>query len=196
MVLTKERLPEERGFAVSDSWRRSFGGPAGFFAVSGPGSLVRLVQFGKVTREGHVLDPSSPAGAFWFEEDWLRRLRDEACRELRRQNRESRQTFAAGLGALISLYVRHCLRQDLAICKDWTEDFDAYVRLQLGSQDRLICLVGPVARQAAYSQQHPRHAGVVASQICLPGQATQYLVDFRHPANESFRERISVPRSL
>lgn len=189
-------IPSSQGFSVKSQWARSFSGAFAFYSVSGPGALVRLVQFGKTNREGVELDGSSPAGAFWFEESLLNCLRSEARSALIRQQRTSGRPFMADLQSLVSLYIRQCLRQDLAICKNWTEDFDAYVRLPLESGDRLVALIGPVARQPAYDSTHPLHASVVAAGIWLSGKALQYVVDFSHGPNVPFARRISKPSPL
>ena len=43
------------------------------------------------------------------------------------------------------------LRSDLAICKNWTEDFDGYVTLPLGPQDSVVALVGRIKNQPYYN---------------------------------------------
>ena len=156
----------------------SFADPLGCFELSGPGLLVRLVQFKKTTYDGLRLGNSRRDGLFWFEEKLLDRVRNQAQLDLTRQQREAGRAFSASLSALVSLYMRHYLRNELAVCKDWTNDFDGYVRMRLLAGDKLISLVGLVARQAAYSSQHPQHQAVVANSIWLEGQATQYVIDF------------------
>jgi hypothetical protein len=82
---------------------------------------------------------------------------------------------------------------DLAICKDWTNDFDAFVRLRLMPSDHPVALVGSVARQPAYSSNHPQHQAGVAHHIWLDGRAMQYVIDFSFPANRPFVGRILGP---
>lgn len=117
----------------------------------------------------------------------------EARLELLREQATAKYPFMNPMGDLIGNYVRQCLRADLAICKDWTENFDAFVRLRLMPEDRLIALVGPVARQPAYSQTHSQHQAVVNKNIFLEGQAKQYVIDFNYPANCPHVGRILGP---
>jgi hypothetical protein len=84
-------------------------------------------------------------------------------------------------------------RGDLAVSKDWTNDFDGYVRMRLLPADHLVALVGPAKRQPAYSKDHPQHEVVVAKNIWLEGQATQYVIDFTFPANHPYVQRIAGP---
>lgn len=191
--MNRTQIPDERGFPVSGHLLQTFGHPPAFFEVSGPGALVRLVQQAKVTYDGLQLADSRRDGLFWFEETLLRRLCREARSDLRRQQAERRHAFATPLRSLVSLYVRHCLRANLAICKDWTNDFDGFVRLELAAEDRLIALIGPVRRQPAYSATHPQHAAVVANQIWIEGQARQHVIDFGFAPNRSLAKRISGP---
>jgi hypothetical protein len=196
--MNKKPIPDSQGFPVSAETRHSFSGPPSFFELSGPGTLVRLVQFGKNTYDGLELSSSSISGrpgkpSYWFEEELLLRLMREARQELTQQQATARQPFSTPLPILIGNYVRQCLRMDLAVSKDWTNDFDAFVRLRLMPADRVVALVGSVARQPAYSTKHPQHQAVIAKNIFLEGQATQYVIDFAFPANRPQVGRILGP---
>ena len=191
--MNKKPIPDSQGFQVSPATRHSFSGPPNFAELAGPGTLVRLVQFGKTTYDGLTLNQSRISGEFWFEEELLLRLMRQARADLMQQQAQSRQPFSSPLPILIGNYIRHCLRADLAISKDWTNDFDAFVRLQLMPQDRLTALIGSVARQPAYSRTHELHDAVVAKGIWLEGQAPQYVIDFSFPANRVFSGRIRGP---
>jgi hypothetical protein len=189
--MNKKPIPDSQGFQVSLETRQSFSASPTFCDLSGPGTLVRLVQFGKSTYDGLELHDSSTSGrpnkpSYWFEEELLLNLLREARRELTQQQTAAKQPFSTPLPVLIGNYVRHCLRMDLAICKDWTNDFDAFVRLRLMPQDHITALVGQVARQPAYSSNHPQHPAVVAKSIFLEGRATQYVIDFSFLANRPF----------
>lgn len=181
------------GFSVDPGLRATFVGTPSFYELSGPGTLVRLVQKAKTSYEGLQLEESGRDGRFWFEESFLLQVRSHARRELEAQQRQSGRPFRAPLDALVTLYVRHYLRGDLAVCKDWTHDFDGHVRLRLEAGDRLVALVGWVAAQPAYSSSHPEHKSVVEKGILLRGQATQYVVDFRFPPNRPYASRIMGP---
>ena len=191
--MNTQPIPSSAAFVVPPWILQTFATPPRFFRVSGPGTLVRLVQFGKTTYDGLDVQPSRLSGEFWFEEDLLLRLMHQARASLTQQQATSGRPFSASLPSLIGMYVRHCLRGDLAICKDWTNDFDGFVRLRLMSANSLTALVGPVARQAAYSPDHPQHQAVVASDIWLAGQATQYVIDFKFRDNRPYVGHILGP---
>ncbi len=196
--MNEKILPDDQGFPVSLETRRTFAVPPTYFELSGPITLVRLVQFGRSNYAGLELNPSSISGwpgkpSYWFEEAMLLNLLREARQDLSQQQASAKQPFATPMSELIGNYVRHCLRADLAICKDWTNDFDAFVRLRLMPEDRLIALVGPVAPQPAYSQTHSQHQAVVNKNIFLEGQAKQYVIDFNYPANRPHVRRILGP---
>jgi hypothetical protein len=184
--MNRKPIHESQGFRVSPETRRSFAGNPTFHELSGPGTLVRLVQFGKTTYDGLELRSNRVSGEFWFEEELLLSLMRQARSELTQQQAAAKQPFSTPMPVLIGNYVRHCLRADLAISKDWTNDFDAFVRLRLMPADRLVALVGRVARQPAYSDKHPQHEAIVANNVFLEGRATQYVIDFNFPANCPF----------
>jgi len=191
--MNENAIHNNNGFEKKADWMATFAALPKFFELSGPGSLVRLVQFKKVTYDGLRLGDSRRAGLFWFEEELLVRVRNQARSELLRQQAESKGGFKAPLSSLVTLYIRHVFRNDLAVSKDWTNDFDGYVRIRLLEADKLVALVGPVARQSAYSKEHSKHESVVASNIWLEGQATQYVIDFTFPANKPYVQRIQGP---
>jgi len=193
--MNKKSDPDSSRFTKEkvEKVRATFASPPSFFELSGPGTLVRLVQSRKTTYEGLQLGNSRRYGLFWFEEALLCRVRNQARLELMRQQAEAKRPFSAPLSSLVTLYMRHYLRGDLAICKDWTNDFDGYVSMRLLAGDLLIALVGPVAKQAAYSSQHPQHQAVVANNIWLDGRATQYVIDFECAENRPYARRIQGP---
>jgi hypothetical protein len=175
---------------------QTFSGPPTYYEVSGPGTLVRLVQFKKTTYDCLQLRNSDPQGLFWFEEDFLMRVRNQARLDLARQQAQSKRSFSAPFNSLVTLYMRHFLRNDLAVCKDWTNDFDGYVKMRLFPSDRVVALVGAVARQPAYSPEDPEHDKVMAKNIILDGRATQYVIDFRSADNKAYAKRIQSPSEL
>jgi hypothetical protein len=194
-----QSIPRSSGFPTNPDIVASFeGSDPGFFEVSGPGALARLVN-----RAGPR--PTNPAGLFWMDEDVLLGVRDAARADLLQQLAQSSQPFAPGqdrnakkmhLRELVRNYMRHVLRFDLAICKDWTAEFHGYVRLPLTPTDKLIAMVGPIKRQPALSSADPQHAAVVANSIWLEGMATQYVIDLRFPANAPLAAKIEGPLEL
>jgi len=191
--MTRKPITGTSGFPTTPQMLATFASPPSFFELSGPGTLVRLVQFKKTTYDGLNLENSRLNGSFWFEEEFLVRVRNRARTDLMQQQAQAGLPFANSFSDLVSNYMCHYLRNDLAICKDWTNDFDGYVRMRLLQGDRLIALVGPVARQPAYSSNHPQNAKVVANNVFLDGMATQYVIDFRFPANQAYAKRIQPP---
>ena len=191
--MNQNPIPDSSGFSVTPALRATFAGRAQFFELGGPGTLVRLVQSKKVTYEGLQLGSSRRDGFFWFDEAFFLRVRNQAKLELTRQQRVSGRPFSAPLDALVTLYMRHYLRSDLAVCKDFTHDFDGHVRMRLLPGDKMVALVGDVARQPAYSPAHAQHEAVVANEIWLEGQATQYVIDFNFAPNKAYTQRIQGP---
>lgn len=197
--MNKQPIPESKGFQLSNEARNSFVGGHTCYELAGPGELVRLVQKAKTTYDGLELRGSFRSGTkdrpetYWVDWETLRKLLREAREDLTRQQTESRRRFARPLRDLVGNYVRHCLRADLAICKDWTNDFDGFVKLDLTSQDRLTVVVGTADKQPAYSSSHPQHQVVVDKGIWLKGGATQYVINFQIPSNRRFIKRIKGP---
>jgi len=191
--MNKKAIPEASGFKPTPGMLASFSAPPRFFELSGPGTLVRLVQSKKTTYDSLRLKASRKDGQYWFEEELLARLKGRARLDLARQQGQTKAGFSAPLNSLVTLYMRHVLRDELAVSKDWTNDFDGFVRMRLLEKDALVALVGPVARQPAYSEKHPQHQAVVANSIWLEGQATQYVIDFTFPANQPYVQRIQGP---
>jgi len=60
--MNKKPIPDNQGFQESPETWCSFSGLPTFFGLSGPGTLVRLVQFGKSTYDGLELVPVQSAG--------------------------------------------------------------------------------------------------------------------------------------
>lgn len=186
----KIRIPDSQGFPVTTQELESFTGRPSFYRVSGPASLVRLVQFAKTTYDGVELQPSKSEGKYWFEWDFFSRLTHHARHHLLQQQMQAGQPFSNPLGVLIGNYVRHVLRADLALCYDWTRDLDAYVRLDLGVKDTIVALVGQVAAQPAFSQEAPKDKSSHSGGVWLRGKATQYLIDFQFAPNRPYAARI------
>jgi len=194
--MNKILLSKDNGWTIDSNTKSTFAGEPSFFALSGPGSLVRLVQIGKTNYYGLQLKSSRPDGAYWFDGDFFRRLAKEAREELQRQQTANKQPFANPLDELVGNYLRHRLRDCLAVCYDWTLDFDAYVRLRLEPGDALVAAEGPVAAQPAYSPKDSAYEA--AKDIQLTGKwidepSIQYLVDFTFPANTQYTQRIHGP---
>ncbi len=186
-----EIKPSEAFQPSADAWN-SFDGPRKFYRVSGPGRLVRLMQLGR-RREGE----------FWFEEQVLENLRRRAARELLEQNK-GRPPFASSMQVMVGLFMKLCLRSDLAICKNWTPNFDAYVVLDLRPGDSVVALVGRIKSQPYYSKPDPRdpeyasklelHQLAESGAISLQAIEEQYVIDFNFAPNRAAVSRIQPER--
>ncbi len=182
-------------YKVSDEVLRSFASPPRWYRISGPGGLVRFLQEAKTTASGEDLEASRLAGMFWFNELLFSQTRQQAKAELQNQI-GSTQAPGSSMRALTGLYMRLALRQDLAICKNWTQDFDGYAVLPLRPSDSLLVLAGPIREQPYYSRlrkRDKRHALAESKNIRLPGGAEQFVVDFSLKENQAFESRILGP---
>lgn len=189
--MNQKAIPDVHGFARRSDWLATFAGAPTSCELSGPGTLIRLVQFAKTTYDGLQVGNSRRDGAFWFAEDLLVRVRSEAKLELARQ--AAGRPFRTPMAELVGNYMRHVFRDALAVSKDWTNDFDGYLRMRLFPGDKLVALVGAVKRQPAYSEKHTQHEAVVAKDIWLEGLAKQYVIDFSLPENKAYAQRIQGP---
>jgi len=169
----------------------SFAIPPRSARLKGPGAIVRFVH-------SDDLPPPPPAGTasryaseFWFDANLLLLVRRQAYDELTKQRSEAKQPMTNSLASLVGLYLRLYLRESLAVRKNWKEDFESYVTLELRPDDQLYALVGPIAEQPYYSPEDPRHAQAAASGVGLSGGVTQYYVNFNYPPNLRLARRIT-----
>ena len=88
--------------------------------------------------------------------------------------------------------MRLCLRQDLAVSKNWNE-FDRYVVLPLRPQDSIVALVGRIAPQPPYSKDYAGKLPAGLKTIPLPGGQEQFIVDFDCAANRAAKPRVLGP---
>ncbi len=191
--MNRQSLPEAQGFPTSANLRASFGAPPEFVRLSGPGTLVRLVPFGPITPESLELKDTRSSGCFWLDEELLLRLLQQARSELTQQESMARKRRSAPpFNVLLGNHVRQCLRENLAICRDWTPDFNAFLRLHLTPEDSLTVLAGPVGRQAQGGTPSA-HGAPAHRTTWLMGQALQYVIDFGLPGNRTYTGRILGP---
>lgn len=182
-------------YKISEEVLRSFASPPRWCRLSGAGGLVRFIQEAKTTALGEDLEASRLAGLFWFNELLFSQTRQQAKAELLGQF-SSAMPQGSSMRALTGLFMRLALRQDLAICKNWTQDFDGYAVLPLRPADSLLALVGPIREQPYYSRlrkRDKRHALAESKNIRLPGGAEQFVVDFSLKENRAFERRILGP---
>ena len=190
--MKKVEIRATEAFKPSVDALNSFDGVRKFYRVTGPGRLVRLMQFGR-----------DRVGEFWFEEQVFERLRQRAAQELMQQN-AGREPFAASMQSMVGLYMKLCLRSDLAICKNWTPNFDAYVVLDLQAADSVVALVGRIKSQPYYSKPLPGepdyeaklelHRLAESGQVSLQALEEQYVIDFTFGPNQALVSRIQEPR--
>jgi len=180
-------------YHVPSDVRSSFAGPLHWCKITGPSRFIRLVSERAIraspseTQKWLKQKPS-----YWFNEPLFLQLREQARRELSRQLTGSKSPIAP-MNALIGLYMRHCFRQDLAVSKDWTEDFAGYSVLTLRPQDSMLSMVGPIKDQPYYSQSDPRHSFAESKDTRLPGGAEQIVIDFNLADNGSLLGRVETP---
>lgn len=182
------------GFKVRPAWAASFSEKPKFFELSGPGSLVRILQFEKTTYDGVDLEPSRIDGGFWFDGTQYDHLWKTARLDLLRQKREDPERLQSPITpGLIGNYIKHQLRNSLAVPMDYTLHFDAIVRLGILEHDRLVALVGPIKGQPVYSPKSPEYQRLRNKGFDLRGGATQFVIDFAFGPNHQFVKRISRP---
>ena len=170
----------------------SFGGPYAPYRISGPPGLARLVMHGRAPTKDKD---------YWFDEGLFTRLRERAKTEFAHRT-SSRDSFATPRRMLVGLYMKLCLRSDLAICKNWTPDFDSYAILPLRPVDNLVAWVGKIKGQPYYSE--PDRAAkdyaekkaahdLARSAVSLLGGELQFIVSFTHEQNQLHRSRVLGP---
>ena len=178
---------------ASEAWQpdadtiSSFSGPYRACRLKGPTTLVRLVTTGGRAPEGQRFEANRRDGSFWFAERDFQRLKAQALADLRGQG-NSKQ-----LQDRLGMYLRHQFRDLLAVRRDWTPSFDGYVRLSLTAGESLVALVGAVKGQPVYSSGFPGESSARLAGIGLAGGLTQFVIDFRFPANRGHASRIIGP---
>jgi hypothetical protein len=193
--MKKQLIPPTTAFPLTAEQRLSFATAPTAYRLSGPPGLVRLVQNGGLK-----------TGAFWFSETVFSRLRAQAKADLARQSAGHKEPFSRPMKEMVGMYMRHCLRQDLAICKDWTENFDSYAVLPLRPQDTLIAWVGKIRPQPYYAKPDPAKftkaeyadrlrvfEQAEAGGVSLLAGEDQFVIDFRFSANRALESRILGP---
>ena len=192
--MTRKPANPPANYVVSQEVLKSFAAPPRWHWLSGHGGLIRFLQEEKTNSSGEDLEASRLAGMFWFNENLFSTVREQAKKELH-ERFQSSPPQGASLRSLTGLFMRLSLRHDLAICKNWTQDFDGYGVLPLRPQDALLALVGPIREQPYYSKlrkRDKRHALAESKGIRLPEGAEQFVVDFTLKANRPHERRIMV----
>jgi hypothetical protein len=200
--MTLVPLKVSEAFPLNVDQRASFEGTPTPYRISGPPGLARLVGPEDPRRQRD----NRKTGFFWFEEPVFTRLRDKARAELMRLDVSSGEKRAKPSCELTGLYMKFCLRGELAICKNFTPIFDGYAILPLRPVDSLVAWVGKIKDQPYYSK--PRPEGLTKAEYqeqmqayelaeaggtSLVAQEKQYIVDFNFPANKPFANRILGP---
>jgi hypothetical protein len=83
------------------------------------------------------------------------------------------------------MYLRHELRQVLAIRRDWTSSFDGYVVMTVPSGASLAAFRGPIRQQAVYSPGTPGAEGANAAGLRLEGGLMQFVIRFDFASNRA-----------
>lgn len=182
--MKKEPLPDREGFQISIQTEQSFQGRPRFYRLSGPGALVRLVQFGRTDRTGKSLIASKFEGSCWFEERHYQIFRTRALQQLSAERGAARSE-----PWMVGLHMKFNLREDFAISQDWNL-FDAYITFSFGPNESIVILAGKTYAQPYYSAADPRHN---STGMVLAGMGEQYVIDFQFPANRHLVDRIRGP---
>lgn len=178
-------IPDPCAPPVHPSVTASFAGPHLRCSLKGPARLVRLIQAAGYGMEGDLLRPSLSAGSFWFENSLFRSLLRQADTELRSQGNVTLEHR--------SVVAKLVLRDLLAIRKDWTENFDSFVTLQIPAGKCVSAVIGTVAPQPVYSPGNPGHATAQSAGIRLNGSVPQVVIDFSRPSNREAKGWIQGP---
>lgn len=195
-MATLHPLPQNQIYSLPPKERASFAGPPIPCRVSGPGGLARLVMNKRmVTRNGEL--------SFWFNEAFFTQIREKAKADLRRQGLSKKSPTFTPFRELVGMYMKHCFRSDLAVCKNWTENFDNYAILSLRPTDSLVAWAGAIKPQPYFdplgrpiaSTPDLQAAYELAEKngISLSGMQQQFVVDFDFAANAPLRSRIQGP---
>ena len=187
-------IKPSEAFALTPDQRQSFATGPMPYRISGPPGLARLVQRGR-----------GKTGAFWFNEKVFSDLRAKAKADLA-GSPASGHALGSSLKEMVGLYMKLCFRNDLAISKDWTENFDAYAILPLRPVDALIAWVGPIKNQPYYSKpiagkyskaefavRMQLHQQALKGGVGLVASEQQFVIDFDFPANKVQADRILGP---
>lgn len=203
--MQKVRIDESEIFPLNSAQRNSFADMPIPYRLTGPLRLVRLqpYEWDETGTKLVEFDPEK-VGRYWFEERVFNKLRGRATRDLLRQETANKRPFVRPLPEMVGMYMKHHLRSDLAISKDWTPDFDTYVVLSLEASASIVAWVGAIADQPYYSKPDPGDKGYAdkkqrydlaeAGGVSLLASERQYLIDFRFAANTALRSAIRKPR--
>ena len=148
--------------------------------VYGPARLLRLLYDGAPGAEGIAEDPSNLHGFYWFAEDEIRSIKDWLDSDLKKDSLD-RVTYLNRM----AIALRNELRQQLAICRNWSPRFDFFARLTVPPQKSVVGLVGTVRGQRVYDSNNPRYPSVSTKDTKLSGGLKQYVINFKMPANSS-----------
>lgn len=131
-------------------------------------------------------------GSFWFAEHDFLRIRSQAVADLRSQGGAG--DWRRRLKLRVGMYMRHQLRDLLAVRRDWTPSFDYYEVLEVPAKESVVALEGFVGDQPVYSDGFP--GAESAKSIRLAGGLRQYVIRFDFPANQKAFAWSGSPRSF
>ncbi|MFO1501430.1 MAG: hypothetical protein U1G07_24085 [Verrucomicrobiota bacterium] len=189
-----EYVPLACVWKVDQQTYHSFEGRFRAAKVNGPARLMRLLSHTGQAPEGQRYSANALEGSYWFAEEDFRRIQRAAARDLAQQRSplDSGEKVAARLG----IYMRHQLRQFLAVRRDWTPSFDYYAILSIPPGRSLAALVGKVRAQPVYSPEFDGEARARQAGLRLEGGLTQYVIQFGFPENRPARDWIQRPQAF
>ena len=191
-MIKLETIPSSQAWQPNADTVYSFAGGHRTCRVHGAARLVRLLSHAGQAPEGQFYGANRDDGEFWFAEADFLRIKAAAEADLRQQGGWD----PARARDRISMYLRHQLRDLLAVRRDWTPSFDYYALLNVPGGESLVALVGKVRKQPVYSPDFPGEELARKAGLELPGGLTQYVINFTFPANQAMRPRIRSPISF
>ena len=170
------------------------------FRVEGPTTLVRLLNSENKSIEG------ASSGLFWLEKSEFSKLQLSAKKAIeaeRTKRKTANQSPMSNPDMAVSLHTRFQLRDNLAICGNWS-DLNKFVSLSIPAGQSLIAFLGAAAAQPYYkfdpkkfgpdSKEARQQKKAEDGNIRLPGGLRQVVVDFRMAENQPLVNLISPPQ--
>ena len=172
------RVNEAWGGMPDAAVTNSFAGVYSPARISGPARFLRLLYGGGLGAEGFKLNPSNVHGCYWFAEGDVLRIKEWLDSDLKKGSLDH-VTYLNRMAVAL----RNELRQQLAICRNFSPRFDSFARLTVPPQKSVAALVGTARGQRAYSLNAPHYSAASAKDTKLSGGLTQYVMRFDIPAN-------------
>ncbi len=181
----------------------TFTGGAWPSRIYGPARFLRLLYHGGVDFDVTKLESSrdivptpTPGqyalsdfpGGFWISENEFNEIKSSVENDLKGQATAGAATNRDRL----EMALRMQLRYKMAVCRDWSPCFDSVSLLTLPSQKSIMGLVGKARQQPAYNNTFPNHMSALAKDTILKGGITQFVINWKLPANSGLKDCIRL----